>query len=141
MLIFPTEPPDARVPRRFHDRDPQHLSVDPAARGPALLAREVDQRLLGDRFHQTVPEQIEGESRRADGLRVGYPLLNLRVGERGIRADGPIVDEGAAGDDDRAPGNRDVCIAELSIGAQVTDAQFADLARSAGGRVLVALPA
>src|SRR6266576_2615655 len=32
-------------------------------------------------------QQIEGESRRANGLRVRYPLLNLRVGELGIRAD------------------------------------------------------
>src|SRR2546430_3710389 len=52
---------------------------------------------------------------RANRLRVGHPLLNLGIRERGVGANGPIVDERATGDDNRAAPDRDVGVAEPPI--------------------------
>ncbi len=110
-------------------------------RGPALRARDLDQRLIGDGFHQTVAQQVEGPARRANGLGVGHPLLNLGVRERRVRANGPIVDERATGNGNGAARDRDVGVAKPPIGSQMTHPQLGDLTRSARGGVLMALAA
>src|SRR5216117_4051373 len=97
--------------------------------------------LLGDGFVEAVAQQVEGGARRADRLRVGHPLLNLGIRERGVGANGPIVDERATGDDDRPARDRDVGVAEPSIRSQMAHPQFRDLTRSTRGGVLMALAA
>src|SRR5213080_2132779 len=112
----------------LQDRDPQRLSVDLSPRGAALFPRELEQRLIGNCFHESVPQEIEREPGGADGLRIRDPLLDLRVGECGVRANGAIVDERAPRNHDRATRNRDIRVAEVSGGVDVADAQLADLA-------------
>ena len=141
MLILPAEAPDARLPQGFENRNARRLAVNPPSRGPPLLASQSQERRVRHRLHQAVSQQVEGEPGRADRLRVGHPLLNLGVGERGVGADGAVVDEGAVGDDDGAARDRDVRVAEPAVGAEVADPQLADLARPAGDGVLVALAA
>src|SRR5256884_6902593 len=68
-------------------------------------------------------------------------LLDLRVGECGVGANGAIVDERAPRNHDRATRNRDVRVAELAGRVDVADAQLADLARTPRCRVLVAFAA
>src|SRR6266516_5760105 len=97
--------------------------------------------MVGNGYHKTVPQEIEREPGHEDGLSIRDPLLDLRVGECGVRANGAIVDERAPGDHDRTTGNRDVRVAELSGGIEVADAQLADLAGTPRCRVLVALAA
>src|SRR6266699_925804 len=136
-----SDPPDARFPRGLQDGYIQRLAADRTARRAALRARDLDQRLVGDGFHQPVAQQVEGRARGANRLRVGHPLLNLGIRERGVGTNGPIVDERATGDDNRAPRDRDVGIAESPIRSQMTHPQFRDLTRSARGGVLMALAA
>src|SRR2546430_7954100 len=78
---------------------------------------------------------------RANRLRVGHPLLNLGIRERGVGANGPIVDERATGDDNRAAPDRDVGVAEPPIRSQMAHPHFRDLTRSTRGGVLMALAA
>ena len=109
--------------------------------GLALIAGEIDERLVGERFDEAVAEEADGDACGANGLGFRHAFLNFGVGKGGAGADGTIVDEGAAGDDFGAAGDGDAGIDEAAIRSEVPDAEFGDLAAAAGGGVLVTFAA
>src|SRR5207245_2052023 len=141
VLVLPPEAPDAGVSRGFHDRDPEHLAADLAMRALALLAGDVDEGLIGNRFDESIPQEVQRQAVRPDRLRLGHPLLDLGVGKRGVRTDGAIIDERAARDDLASMRDGEVRISETPIGSSMPHAQLRDLARATRARVLLALAA
>src|SRR5438128_1112261 len=141
MLIFPAEPPDTGLSGGLDDRNTNRLAADLAVCAPTLLTSQVEQSLVRDRFHEAIPQQVQGEARRPDPFAFGRPLLNLRIREGRVGADGTIVDQRAAGNDFGATGNRDVRVTKASVRSQMPDAQFRELGRATRCRILVTLPA
>ena len=98
MLIFPAEPAHGHLSGRFDDRDLEDLAADFPMGGFALLLREIDERLIGDRLNKAVAQQIQRKAKRADRLCVRYALLNFLVRKSGVGANGAVIHERAAGD-------------------------------------------
>ena len=141
MLVFPAEPPDSRLSGGFDDRNVKHLAADLAVGARALLPGNVNQRLVGNGFHKAITQKIHREAESTDSLSIGNALLNLRVRESRIRADGAIIHKRSAGDDFCSASDRDVWILETPIRSPMSHAQFRDLACPSRGRVLVTLAA
>src|SRR5262249_36597620 len=106
-----------------------------------LLLRELDERLIRERFDESIAEQRYGHADGADRLGVGHTLLDFRTGKRRVGTDGTVIHQRAAGNHLAAVSDRNLRILEVSIAIQVTRANLGDLARSAGNGILVALAA
>src|SRR6266852_175590 len=141
VLVFPAETADSGLTRRFDDGNIKHLATNLVVAFLALVLGEVDKSLIGDGFHKSIAENVEGNAEGANLFRVRNALLNFGAGEGGIRANGAVVDERATFDDFGSTSNGDFGIYELPVGTAVTHAQFADLAGAAGSGILVALAA
>ena len=127
MLIFPTEPADAHLSRRFDDWNMQDLAADFSARRFALLPGEIDESLIGDRFDETVSQQTERKAERADRFRHWNSLLDFLVRKRAAGTDSTIIHERPACYLFCSVSDRDCWSAEASISPQMAYAQFRDL--------------
>src|SRR5262249_49949135 len=112
-------------------------SADLTAAVLAFLVCQALQSRILDRFHEPVSQRAVGNAQGADGLAVGYALLNVSIGRLGVRADGPLVHQGATLDHFRSMIDRDFRSLEMAVGPLVSDAQLGDLAAATGRRVLV----
>src|SRR5215510_5134521 len=104
-----------------------------------LRAGEVDERLIGDSFDETIAQHIERDSSRSNLLGVRHAFVDLRIGKSAIRTDGAVVNQRPPGDDLGSSGDRDLGVAEASVGTEVADSQLGHLACAARRRVLMAL--
>src|SRR5258708_28449594 len=141
MLVFPAETADSGLTRRLDDGNIKHLATNLVVTLLALLLGEVDKSLIRDGFHKAVAHKIQRNAEGANFLRIRHSFLNFRAGESGIRADGAVVHERASFDDLRSTSDGDFRILKFAIRATVSHAQFGDLARAPGSRILVALAA
>jgi len=124
VLVFPAKPAHAHLSEGFDDGDLEDLSADFAARRLALLRGKIDKSLIGNRFDDAVPQQIQGKAKRSDCLCVRNALLNLRVGRSGVGANRPIIHQGPAGNFFDSASDRDFGIAEVSVWRLMTGSQF-----------------
>jgi hypothetical protein len=131
VLVFPTKATDGSFAGSFKDRNSQRHSADLAVALATLLFRDIDKRLVRNRFDKTVAQQIQRHPKGTDLFCVGHPLLDLSVWIRTVGTDGAIVHQGAAGDDFFAVSDRNRGVLELAMAANMTNAQFVHLAGSA----------
>src|SRR5206468_12552888 len=132
VLVLPTEAPDRCLPGRLENRRVEGLPADAVAlrvavRRPALLLHQVEQRLVGKGFHKPVAHQIQGHACGSYVFRVRHSLLQLNIRELRVGADGPIVDQGAPGDNRLAVVDGNAWILELPVRASMSDPKFTDL--------------
>ena len=127
MLVFPTEPAYAHLPRRFYDWDLKDLAADFPVRGFALLLGEIDKGLVGDRLDEAIAQQIQRKAKRPDRFCLRNPLLNFVVRKSGVGANRAIIHERPAADHFGSMIDRDVRISEVSVWSLMADAQFGDL--------------
>src|SRR5260370_2184 len=123
VLVFPAETADSGLTRRFDDGNIKHLATNLVVAFLALVLGEVDKSLIGDGFHKSIAENVEGNAEGANLFRVRNALLNFGAGEGGIRANGAVVDERATFDDFGSTSNGDFAIYELPVRTAVTNAQ------------------
>src|SRR5262245_51333928 len=92
MLVFPAEAPDTILALVLRHGHLHGLATDLSARGTALLFADIQQGLVGDRFHVPIAKYAGYESGRAHRLRVWYVLLDLRT-DRAIVYQGAILND------------------------------------------------
>ena len=88
---------------------------------------ELDEGLIGNRFYEAISQQIQRKAKRPDRLRLWNSLLNLIVRKSSVGTNTTIIHEGAARNHFGSVSDRNVWIAEASIGPLMADAQFPDL--------------
>jgi hypothetical protein len=62
MLIFPAEAADPGLSGSFEDRNLNGLALNHASAGTRLIARNIQQRLVVDRFGEAISQSVEGGS-------------------------------------------------------------------------------
>src|ERR1700745_4077450 len=98
MLIFPSEAANPGLSASLENGNVNHLPTNLVVGLLALLLSQLDQGLVGHSLHKAVSQHAQGASQRANVLAIGYALLDFRVGESGIWADGAIVHQGQTGE-------------------------------------------
>lgn len=91
-------------------------------------ASQAHEGVIRHRFDEAVSQEIERHARGMNRLRNGDALLNIDSRELGVRADGAVIHQRAAGDDHSSVRDGDLGILEAPVRPEMTDAQPRDLA-------------
>src|SRR5262249_42782854 len=132
LLIFPAEPAYARDSCRFRDWDQNGFAANASAALSRLGGSDGFQRVVVDRLHEAVTQDVQRHSEGADIFAPRSALLRFC-------ARGAVIHQRTAGNNSFPIVNRDVRIHEMPTPVVVTDAEFRDLADSARYRALMAV--
>ena len=134
MLILPTEAADARLSRRFENRDRDGFAMDAAFADIELVLSDSLQGCVVDGLDEAVAEGVESGAQGSNVFGIGDVLLSLR----NQRA---VIDDGAEGDGVCAIVDGDGGGDEIAVGIEVAGADFGELAGAAADGILVAVHA
>ncbi len=109
MLIFPSKSPHRGLAYCLDDWHSQRLAANLAMGGAALIFANAEQRVVRDRFNETVTQRVDRKPPGSNGLRRGDVFLNLGT-------NCPIVDQSASGDHLLAVVDRNARILENAPG-------------------------